>query len=46
MAPPRWFRRVAGKEKLPPDEADWEYVGGYWEARESGVWENCRDVFK
>ena len=25
---------------------NYEYVGGYWEARDRGVWENCRDVFK
>ena len=23
----------------------WLYKGGYWEARESGKWEGCRDIY-
>lgn len=32
-AKPRWFRPVDGTE-------EWEYIGGYWEARKNG-WKDC-----
>jgi hypothetical protein len=35
---PRWFR----KEK---DQDTYRYIGGYWEARERGKWDNCPDIF-
>ncbi|CAM6008123.1 unnamed protein product [Sphagnum balticum] len=35
---PRWFRKEKGKDTF-------EYIGGYWEARKEGKWENCRDIF-
>lgn len=35
---PRWFR----KEK---DEDTYKYIGGYWEARELGKWDNCPNIF-
>ena len=41
---PRWFRRV-GEPGVPPDEAQYEYAGGYWEAREARSWAGCRDIF-
>ncbi|KAJ4962908.1 hypothetical protein NE237_022847 [Protea cynaroides] len=35
---PRWFT----KDK----ESDtYRYIGGYWEAREQGIWESCPDIF-
>jgi hypothetical protein len=35
---PRWFRKGKGKDT-------YEYVGGYWEAREKGRWDGCPDIF-
>ncbi|KAF3776544.1 Oxysterol-binding protein-related protein 1C [Nymphaea thermarum] len=35
---PRWFAKDKGSDT-------YRYVGGYWEARESGRWESCPDIF-
>lgn len=35
---PRWFRKGKGKDT-------YEYIGGYWEAREKGRWDGCPDIF-
>ncbi|KAJ0233259.1 Oxysterol-binding protein-related protein 1C [Hirschfeldia incana] len=35
---PRWFTKEEGSEA-------YRYKGGYWEARESGSWEECPDIF-
>ncbi|KAJ4906080.1 Oxysterol-binding protein-related protein 1C [Raphanus sativus] len=35
---PRWFTKEEGSEA-------YRYKGGYWEARESGSWEDCPDIF-
>ncbi|XP_028766107.1 oxysterol-binding protein-related protein 1C-like isoform X2 [Neltuma alba] len=34
---PRWF--VKDKDGI------YRYAGGYWEARDKGIWESCPDVF-
>ncbi|KAG6405338.1 hypothetical protein SASPL_132927 [Salvia splendens] len=34
---PRWFERVG--------EGPFRYIGGYWEAREQGMWNGCPNVF-
>ncbi|CAH8264318.1 unnamed protein product [Arabidopsis lyrata] len=35
---PKWFRKEKGSET-------YRYVGGYWEARDSGRWDDCPDIF-
>ncbi|OEH74393.1 oxysterol-binding related protein [Cyclospora cayetanensis] len=35
---PMWFMRQ-------PDSEEWVYKGGYWEARDSGNWSCCPDIF-
>ncbi|CAG7881468.1 unnamed protein product [Brassica rapa] len=35
---PKWFAKEEGSEA-------YRYKGGYWEARESGSWEDCPDIF-
>nr|PNR27945.1 hypothetical protein PHYPA_028537 [Physcomitrium patens] len=35
---PRWFRKEKGKDT-------YEYIGGYWEAREQGRWDGCPEIF-
>ncbi|CAK8568008.1 unnamed protein product [Lathyrus sativus] len=35
---PRWF----AKEK---NSKTYRYIGGYWETREKGTWDNCLDIF-
>jgi hypothetical protein len=35
---PRWFRKGKGKDT-------YEYIGGYWEARDKGRWDGCPDIF-
>ncbi|KAL5820924.1 hypothetical protein ACOSQ3_022806 [Xanthoceras sorbifolium] len=35
---PRWF----AKDK---DSDSYRYIGGYWEARETGNWESCPNIF-
>jgi hypothetical protein len=35
---PKWFRKEKGKDTF-------EYIGGYWEARKEGHWDNCPDIF-
>lgn len=35
---PRWFQKEKGKDT-------YEYIGGYWEAREQGKWEGFSDIF-
>eukprot|EP01018_Ginkgo_biloba_P036541 Gb_20842 [translate_table: standard] len=35
---PRWFRREN-------DKSTFQYVGGYWEARENVCWEGCLNIF-
>ena len=39
---PRWFTKndVAMGEGLA-----FEYAGGYWESRQAGHFEGCRDIF-
>ncbi|KAL4278052.1 hypothetical protein GQ457_03G029720 [Hibiscus cannabinus] len=37
---PRWF----AKDKNS-DTDSYEYIGGYWEAREEGKWDSCPDIF-
>jgi hypothetical protein len=45
-ATPRWFRRLeAGEVGEGKDVPQYVYVGGYWEARASGTWENVKDIF-
>nr|XP_016472418.1 PREDICTED: oxysterol-binding protein-related protein 1B-like isoform X2 [Nicotiana tabacum] len=35
---PRWFAKPKGSDT-------YQYKGGYWEARETGKWESCPDIF-
>ncbi|CAA0818378.1 Oxysterol-binding protein-related protein 1D [Striga hermonthica] len=35
---PRWFRK--------DEEGCYRYIGGYWEAREKGSWEDIPDIFR
>ncbi|KAG7642667.1 Oxysterol-binding protein [Arabidopsis suecica] len=35
---PKWFRKEKGSET-------YRYIGGYWEARDSGSWDDCPDIF-
>ncbi|TVU48696.1 hypothetical protein EJB05_08341, partial [Eragrostis curvula] len=35
---PRWFQRDT-------EDGTFYYTGGYWEAREQGKWDDCRDIF-
>uniref|UniRef100_A0ACD5WK91 Uncharacterized protein n=1 Tax=Avena sativa TaxID=4498 RepID=A0ACD5WK91_AVESA len=35
---PRWFDRDT-------EDGTFRYTGGYWEAREKGRWDGCRDIF-
>ncbi|KQK24131.1 oxysterol-binding protein-related protein 1B [Brachypodium distachyon] len=35
---PRWFDRDA-------EDGTFRYTGGYWDAREEGTWDGCRDIF-
>jgi hypothetical protein len=35
---PRWFHKGNRSNT-------YEYIGGYWEAREDGKWDNCQDIF-
>ncbi|CAK9135523.1 unnamed protein product [Ilex paraguariensis] len=35
---PCWFEKDKGSDT-------YRYVGGYWEAREKGNWDSCRDIF-
>uniref|UniRef100_A0A1J3K595 Oxysterol-binding protein-related protein 1C n=1 Tax=Noccaea caerulescens TaxID=107243 RepID=A0A1J3K595_NOCCA len=35
---PRWFTKEKGSDA-------YRYKGGYWEARENGIWEDCPDIF-
>uniref|UniRef100_A0A1J3FDV1 Oxysterol-binding protein-related protein 1A n=4 Tax=Noccaea caerulescens TaxID=107243 RepID=A0A1J3FDV1_NOCCA len=35
---PKWFRKERESET-------YRYVGGYWEARDSGRWDDCPDIF-
>ena len=39
---PRWFRRVEGKGEMGHE---WEYNGGYWEARERHGWGNVEPLW-
>jgi hypothetical protein len=48
----RWFRRVqpgaaaaGGDGAASVEESAYEYCGGYWEARQSGSWGECRQIF-
>uniref|UniRef100_A0A1D1ZMT1 PH domain-containing protein n=1 Tax=Auxenochlorella protothecoides TaxID=3075 RepID=A0A1D1ZMT1_AUXPR len=40
---PRWFEHVPSAK--PGEEPAYRYKGGYWEAREAGTFEGCRDIF-
>ncbi|CAA0373763.1 unnamed protein product [Arabidopsis thaliana] len=35
---PKWFSKEKGSET-------YRYIGGYWEARDSGRWDDCPDIF-
>ncbi|PON67794.1 Oxysterol-binding protein [Trema orientale] len=35
---PRWFAKDKGSDS-------YRYVGGYWEARDTGNWDSCPDIF-
>ncbi|KAH7447555.1 hypothetical protein KP509_01G111700 [Ceratopteris richardii] len=35
---PRWFHKPKGKDT-------YQYIGGYWEARSTGNWSSCPDIF-
>ncbi|KAL0909576.1 hypothetical protein M5K25_020457 [Dendrobium thyrsiflorum] len=35
---PRWFAKDQGSDT-------YRYIGGYWEAREKGQWDECPDIF-
>lgn len=35
---PRWFHKEKGKDT-------YQYMGGYWEARNKGNWASCPDIF-
>jgi len=35
---PTWFSKEKGSET-------YRYIGGYWEARDSGRWDDCPDIF-
>ncbi|KAL8125189.1 oxysterol-binding protein-related protein 1C-like [Apium graveolens] len=35
---PQWFAKGKGSDS-------YEYIGGYWEAREHGTWDSCPDIF-
>ncbi|XP_022747916.1 oxysterol-binding protein-related protein 1C-like [Durio zibethinus] len=35
---PRWFAKDKGSDS-------YQYIGGYWEAREQGKWDSCPDIF-
>ncbi len=39
---PVWFEEVAGGRR---GMEKWRYKGGYWEAREAGNWEMCRNIY-
>jgi hypothetical protein len=39
---PRWFRRTVDAET---GEETWQFVGGYWESRARGTWDNVPDLF-
>ncbi|KAF8924666.1 Oxysterol-binding protein-domain-containing protein [Dissophora ornata] len=34
----RWFERAADQQTDDPEGETWRYKGGYWEARETGDW--------
>lgn len=40
---PRWFKHVPGAK--PGEQLTFVYKGGYWDARDRGVFEGCRDIF-
>eukprot|EP00239_Pterosperma_sp_CCMP1384_P003102 CAMPEP_0197851626 /NCGR_PEP_ID=MMETSP1438-20131217/18476_1 /TAXON_ID=1461541 /ORGANISM="Pterosperma sp., Strain CCMP1384" /LENGTH=824 /DNA_ID=CAMNT_0043465293 /DNA_START=243 /DNA_END=2717 /DNA_ORIENTATION=+ len=45
-AEPRWFkRRPETKDSAGNDQILYDYVGGYWEARESRNWTAVKDIF-
>lgn len=35
---PQWFAKDKGSDA-------YQYIGGYWEAREKGHWDSCPDIF-
>lgn len=39
----RWFQKVPGS--VAGETAMYTYKGGYWEARKTGNWDGCRDIF-
>ena len=41
--PPRWFKRVSGG--AGGQAAMYNFTGGYWQARKTGNWSGCRDIF-
>lgn len=40
---PIWFEQIP--KGVAGETAMYKYKGGYWEARKSGNWEKCRDIF-
>ena len=39
----RWFQKVPNS--VAGETAMFHYKGGYWEARQTGDWSGCRDIF-
>ena len=40
---PRWFKHVPGA--IPGEQLTFVYKGGYWDSRDRGTFEGCRDIF-
>eukprot|EP00210_Caulerpa_lentillifera_P001647 g1583.t1 len=40
---PRWFKHVPGAK--PGEQLTFVYKGGYWDSRDRGKYEGCRDIF-
>lgn len=40
---PRWFHKIPNS--VAGETPAFKYKGGYWEARKTGNWEGCRDIF-
>ncbi|KAF9437806.1 hypothetical protein BGZ76_011048 [Entomortierella beljakovae] len=41
----RWFERRADAQTDDPEGQTWQYKGGYWEARETGQWNEKIDLW-
>jgi len=40
---PRWFEMVPARNE--GEMPRWRYRGGYWEARERGIWTEIPDIY-